>query len=363
MRSGPMALAERLTLAVRKFVVLAVAAIITLLALPAPIQSAAWEAPRSPTLDGALARNNGLRAADKLAAGQLVGPNDVAVDAAGRIYAGTTDGKIVRLTPGGALEVFTETGGRPLGLAFSPAGELIVADGMKGLLRVDSEGHIEVLAHESEGQPLLLATDVAVAKDGTIYLTDASSSRGYGPQLFEILDAHPTGRLIRFDPVSRASTVLARDLFLASGVALAPDESYALVTEMGRYAITRVWLTGDRRNLKEQLVENLPGFPDDLSFSPRGTIWLALQGLRSPLIDFAHSYPFLKDSLAGLPEQLHPRPPPHGLVIELDAAGRPLRSFHDVDGERFRDVSAVVEDRGALLLGTRSGSAIGLLPL
>lgn len=363
MRSGSMAVAERLTLAVRRFVVLFVAVVITLLALPAPIRSSAWEPPRPPNLEGALAVNDALRDAERLAGGQLVGPNDLALDAQGRIYAGTTDGKIVRMTPDGPLEVFTETGGRPLGLAFSPRGDLIVADGMKGLLRVDVEGHVEVLAREAEGQPLMFVSDVAVARDGTIYLTDSSARHNYGEQHFEILEAQPSGRLVRFDPVSRTSTVIARDLYFANGIALAPDESYALVAESGRYAVTRVWLSGDRRNLKELFVENLPGFPDDLSFSPRGTLWLALHTVRSPLIDAVHSWPFLKDSFAGLPLPLLPRIKPYGLVVELDLAGRPLRSLHDARGERFREVSAVVEEQGALLLGTFTGTAIGRLPL
>lgn len=358
-----MAIAERLTIAVKKALVVFGAVVITLLALPAPIQSSSWDPPRPPTLDGALAPNQALRGAERLAAGQLVGPSDLALDAQGRIYAGTIDGKIVRLTPGDALEVFTETGGRPMGMAFSPRGDLIVADAEKGLLRVDPEGHVEVLAHEAEGQPLTFVTDVALARDGTIYLTDASGRHPYGNQLYEILEAQPSGRLVRFDPVSRTSAVIARDLYFASGVTLAPDESFALVAESGRYALTRVWLTGDRRNLKEIFIDNLPGFPDDLTYSPRGTLWLALHTARLPLIDFLHSYPFLKDSYAGLPELLRPRTKPWGMVLELDAAGRPLRSFHDVGGERFREVSAVLEERGELLFGSLTGTAIGRLPL
>lgn len=358
-----MAIAERLTVAVRKTLVVFAALVVTLLALPAPIHSSAWDAPRAPTLDGPLAVNERLREASRLAAGQLVGPNDLAFDAQGRLYTGTTDGKIVRTSASDALEVFTETGGRPLGLAFAPSGDLLVADGVKGLLRVDAEGHVEVLTHEAEGQPLVFCSDVAVARDGTIYLTDSSNAYGYGDQLLEILAAQPSGRLVRFDPVSRTSTVLARDLYFANGIALAPDESYALVAESGRYAITRVWLTGERRNLAEPFLENLPGFPDDLSFSPRGTLWVALHTIRIPLVDFLHSYPFLKDSYAGLPDLLHLRQKPWGLVLELDDAGRLLRSLHDPRGERFREVSTAVERDGALYFGTFTGSAIGRLPL
>ncbi|OGQ23692.1 MAG: hypothetical protein A2138_00975, partial [Deltaproteobacteria bacterium RBG_16_71_12] len=347
-----MAVAERLTIAVRKLLVLALAAVVTLLALPAPIHSAAWEPPRPPALDGPLTVNQALRGADRLAAGKLVGPCDVVVDPVGRIVTGTLDGKIVRIAPNAALEVLSDTRGRPLGLALSPNGDVIVADGMRGLLRVDGDGHVEVLAREAEGQPLMLTSDVAVARDGTIFFTDASDRHGWDEQLEELLEARPTGRVIRLDPVTRVSTVIARDLAFANGLALAPDESYLLVSETGGYRITRVWLTGDRRNLSERFADNLPGFPDDLSFSPRGTIWLALSAPRSAALDLVHPLPFVKDSFAGLPSMLRPRARPHGLVIELDPSGRPLRSFHDQDGERFRDVSAAVEDRGALLFGT-----------
>lgn len=358
-----MAVAEHLTNAVRKLLVLAVATVVTLLALPSPIHSAGWEPPRRPPLDGPLAVNQALRGADKLAAGQLVGPCDLVVDAVGRVITGTLDGKVVRIAPNAPLEVLADTGGRPLGLALAPTGELIVADGMRGLLRIDGDGHVEVLAREAEGQPLLMASDVAVARDGTIFLTDASDRHGWDEQVYELLEARPTGRVIRFDPATRVSTVIARDLHIANGLALAPDESYLLVSETGGYRISRVWLSGVRRNLSERLVDNLPGFPDDLSFSPRGTLWLALSSARSAALDFAHPLPFVKDSFAGLPSLLQPRARPYGMVLELDLSGRPLRSFHDEDGERLRNVSAVVEDHGALLLGTTTGSAIGSLPL
>ncbi|MCC7074417.1 MAG: SMP-30/gluconolactonase/LRE family protein [Deltaproteobacteria bacterium] len=358
-----MALAERLTDAVKKLLVLAAAAVVTLLALPAPIQSRAWDPPRPPNLDGALALNQALRGAERLAAGQLVGPSGVVVDELGRVTTGTLDGKIVRIAPNAPLEVVTETGGRPLGLALSPSGDLIVADAMKGLLRVDAEGHIEVLAREAEGQALRFARGVAVANDGTIYLTDASDEHGWHEQTTAVLEAEPTGRLIRIHPSARVATVIARDLFLPGGVALAPDESYLVVSESAGYRLTRVWLSGDRRNLAEPFSENLPGFPDGVSFSTRGTLWLALPALRSSLLDVLHPLPFLKDTFAGLPTALLPRARPHGLILELDASGRPLRGFHDEGGALFRDVTSVVEDRGALLFGTSSGTAVGSLPL
>lgn len=351
---------ERIFIGIRAFVVVMLASIVTLLALPATMRSAAWTPERAPNLEGPFLKNHELERGEKLAPGQIVGPESIAIDDVGRIYAGTTDGKIVRLLPGTAIEVFAQTGGRPLGMAFAPNGDLIVADVVKGLLRIDPEGHIEVLAHEAEGKPLVFINSVAITKDGgTVYLTDSSLKWGYGDQTNDILEAIPTGRLVRFDMKTKTATVLVRSLAFANGVALAPDESYLLVAETARYRITRVWLTGDRRNIPETFLDNLPGFPDNISPSPRGTYWVALYSIRKPMLDFAHPFPFLKDTIASLPDVLRPHPIPYGLIFEVDGQGRVLRSFHDPDAVRFRDVTDVVEHKGVLYLGTLSGSSIG----
>jgi sugar lactone lactonase YvrE len=166
---------ERVFIGVRAFVVVALAVVVTLLALPAPMRSAAWTPPRAPNLEGVFAKNNALTRAEKLVPGELVGPESVVLDKNGHIYAGTTDGKIVRIVPGKPIEVFTETGGRPLGLAFNNNGDLLVADVSKGLLRVDSDGHVEIIAHDVEGTPLVYLNNVIVSRDGhTVYATDSS---------------------------------------------------------------------------------------------------------------------------------------------------------------------------------------------
>ena len=62
-------------------------------------------------------------------AGTGFAPDDVALDLEGRIYAGLDDGRIMRLQADGTKpETFSNTHGRPLGLAFDPTGNLIVAE-------------------------------------------------------------------------------------------------------------------------------------------------------------------------------------------------------------------------------------------
>ena len=102
---------------------------------PAAIDPVAWDPPAAPEMTGVLAPNELLRSATLIASGKIDGPEDVETDAQGRVYAGTNDGKVLRVV-GDGVEVFADTGGRPLGLDFAPSGALIVADAIKGLLSI-----------------------------------------------------------------------------------------------------------------------------------------------------------------------------------------------------------------------------------
>lgn len=181
--------------------------------------------------------------------------------------------------------------------------------------------------------------------------------------MFDILEAVPSGRVVRFDPKTKQATVIARGLAFANGIALSADESYVLVCETARYRIARVWLKGDRMHLVETYIDNLPGFPDNISRSPRGTWWVALFSVRKPLLDMVHPYAFLKDTLAALPEALRPKHIPYGLVFEMNTNGQVLRSFHDATGRALKDTSSAVEDDGFLYVGTLTGTSIARIKL
>jgi hypothetical protein len=62
--------------------------------------------------------------------GRLPGPEDLAYDGAGGwLYTGCADGWVRRVSvPGGDIEDWVRTGGRPLGLVLASDGGLIVAD-------------------------------------------------------------------------------------------------------------------------------------------------------------------------------------------------------------------------------------------
>lgn len=330
---------------------------------PSPIDPLAWDAPAAPALDGVLAANDALAGAELLGRGQLAGPEDSAVDAQGRLYAGLHDGRIVRLDAEGRPQTFADTGGRPLGMDFDAAGNLIVADAWKGLLSIDPQGAIRVLAREADGVPFAFTDDLDIARDGRIYFSDASSRFHQPDYLLDLLEARPHGRLLRHDPASGRTEVLLDGLYFANGVALSQAEDFVLVNETYRYRISRYWLSGDKAGQHDIFIDNLPGLPDNLQGDRAGTFWVALPTPRKADADFLHRHPWLKAQLAKLPRAFWPKPTRYGLVLALDEQGRILRSLHDPSGEHLRMVTSAKPHGGHLYLGSLDNDRLGRLKL
>lgn len=328
-----------------------------------PIHSAYYSPPAPMLMEGTLKPNNLLKEADWLAKSEIAGPEDTAIKDDGTIYSGLSDGRIIHIDHQGAVNTLVDTGGRPLGMEWHPNGNLIVADANKGLLSVSPEGEVSILTTRAEGIPFKFTDDVDIAKDGTIYFSDASSKHSLTNFKLDGLEARPWGRLIRYTPSTGKTEVLLKDLFCANGVALSADETFVLVSETWRYRVTRYWLKGPKKGTTDIFIENLPGFPDGISSTDKGTFWLALASRRSALVDTMHQYPKLKDAAAKLPKALMPEVSKYGFVIALDNSGQIISSLHDQDGSHLHEVTSVEEFEGALYLGSLRNDVIGKLDI
>lgn len=344
-------------------VVLLAAAAGYLALTPSPIDPLPWDAAPAPAMTGALEPNDTLMKAELLARGQIHGPEDTAVDAEGRVYAGLQDGRIVRVLADDSVETFVDTGGRPLGMSFDANGKLIVADAYKGLLSIDKNGSIQVLSTGAEGLPFAFTDDLDIASDGTIYFSDASSRFQQPDYMLDLLEARPHGRLLAYDPASGETRVLLKDLYFANGVALSAAEDFVLVNETYRYRITRYWLKGEKAGQHDVFIDNLPGLPDNLQGDRKGTFWVALPSPRNALADFLHRHAWLKAQVAKLPRVFWPKPINYGLVIALDEQGEIVRSLHDTSGSHLRLVTSVKPVGDSLYFGSLDNDRIGRLQL
>jgi sugar lactone lactonase YvrE len=264
-----------------------------------------------------------------------VGPEDVAIDAQGRLYAGMVDGSIMRLQPDGSQpEVFASTGGRPLGLDFDADGNLIVADAYMGLLSVAPDGSITVLATEAGGIPMNFTNDVDVAADGAIYFSDSSSQSTFETALDEIFgNPGPYGRFLVYDPATGDTSVLLENLWFANGVAASSDGSFVLVNELTAARVTRYWLTGPKQGESDTFIDNLPGLPDGISFNGEDTFWVAIVS--------------------------------HGLVLGLDMNGNIVNklALQSPTGDLYAWTASVEEHEGMLYVANLQDVAIGRISI
>ena len=327
--------------------------IVWLVVGPAKIDPVAWQAPEGPGLVGPYALNDGLAGAEIITLQDGRGPEDVAVDAEGRIYGGLEDGRIIRVLADGRQETFaTIEGGRPLGLHFDATGNLIVADSWKGLLSVSPAGEIDMLSQEEGGVPFAFTDDLDIATDGKIYFSDASDTYHQPDYRLDLLESRGHGRLLVFDPATGQTTRLLDGLYFANGIALSSNEDFVLVNETGRYRVTRYWLKGAKAGSSDIFIDNLPGFPDGISGNRAGRFWLAIPSPRNPAMDKLHPSPWLKRLVSKLPTWAQPSAIRQGIVIALDETGEVIETLHDSDGERVYMVTSAQQEGNMLYLGS-----------
>jgi len=341
-----------------------IAALAYLLLAPVPIDPAAWTPPVAPTLTGQYQQNTRLASVQKLPLGDGHKPEDVALDADGKIYAGFEDGRIIVLQPDGTQpHVFANTGGRPLGLAFDRTGNLIVADAIKGLLSVNKSSEVKVLAVEADGVKFGCLNDLDVGADGTIYFTEASNKFPMSQFTNDLLEHQPNGRLLTLDPLGQKPRTLLRDIYFANGVAVSPDQSFVLVAETGKYRVRRVWLKGPKLGQDDIFIDNLPGFPDGISSNDVGRFWLALAAPRQALFDCLLPRPFLRKVVARLPKFLQPAPKRYSFVLALDQSGRVIENLQNGSSDCYAEISNVVEHNNTLYFGSIGEDTVGRFAL
>ncbi len=332
-----------------------------LLCWPVPYTPQAWTPQAVPAFTGVFAANERLAAIEPLTGAVGAGPEDVAFAADGSFCTGLADGRILRFNADGTLRGQVAQVGRPLGLIFDPAGNLLVADAERGLLSIAPDGSCTVLASGHEGVPFACTNDLDLGTDGTVFFT-VSSHLPLSQHVAALIEHHDDGRLLAWDPLTRRTRSLHDRLAWANGVAVAADGASLLVVETSAYRVRRLWLSGARQGQDEIVADNLPGFPDGINGDGRGGYWLAMPAPRHALVDAVHPYPWLKRVILRLPAGLQPGPRRYGLIIHLDGEGRPDASLHDPLGS-FAPITNVVPYNGVLHVGSHQHDHLGRLPM
>ena len=296
------------------------------------------------------------------------GAEDVVVGLHGRdegaVFTGTADGSIWRMAHDGRrLDRVAHTGGRPLGIELDPEGKLLVCDAHRGVLRVDpGDGGVEPLVTTVDGRPMMFCNNAAIASSGEVWFTDSSARYGIERWKDDFVQDTRTGRLLRLRADGEVEVVL-EGLAFANGVALSRAEDFVAVAETGARTVVRRWLAGPRAGQRDLLVDDLPGYPDNIARGSDGLIWVTLASPRDPVVERLQSGPtWLRRQVTRVPERLQPAPKRTVRVQAYDDAGSLVHDV-DVDTPDYHMVTGVREHEGRVWLGSLHEPAVAVVSL
>jgi len=337
-----------------------------LLAWPVPIDPVAWQAPTDKGLVDPFESNALLEAATAIDLGNHAGPEDATLGHDDLVYVTTEDGHVLRIHNRRA-ERFADAGGRPLGIEVNTDGSLLVANAYLGLQKIDMQGKVTTILGSVDGNVPVYPNNLAVGRDGKIYFTEASSKFGadkyrgsYNASLLDIMEHGGHGGVFAFNPETGMGEQLLDDLNYANGIAISEDDSYLVIAETSNYRVLKHWLTGPRQGETDVLLDNLPGFPDNLKTGKSGRFWLGFAAPRNNLLDKLSAKPWLRKVIQRLPALLRPKAVPASHVIAFNGDGEILMNMHDPNA-RFPTLTGVLETQRSLYLTSLFGHKLPVI--
>jgi ribose transport system permease protein len=268
--------------------------------------------------------------------------------------------------------VLAKIGGRPLGLAFDATGNIVTCVAGMGLFRVSLAGDVTLLTDQTnrslfsiqDDTSIPMADDLDIAPDGTIYFTDATKRFDMESWGLDLLEGRPNGRLIRFDPKTGKTRTVCDNLLFPNGVCVTHDGKYLLVASTWACSILAFDLA-DMAAGPRILIDGLPGYPDNINRASNGGYWVALAGMRNPIMDKVMQFP-------GLRRRMTRQVPPTnwlfgnlniGGVLKINASGAITDAFWDKPDGPLYMITSMREHKGALFLGGVTNDKIGKLDL
>ncbi|MED6151771.1 cohesin loading factor Ssl3 [Stylosanthes scabra] len=260
--------------------------------------------------------------------------------------------------------------GRPLGLRFhKKTGDLYIADAYFGLLKVGPEGGLATpLTNEAEGVPFRFTNDVDVDEEGNVYFTDSSTIYQRRNFIQCVFSGDDSGRVLKYNPDTKETTVLLRNIQFPNGISLSKDGSFFFVCEAVVGRLRKYWLKGEKAGTSE-IIAILPGAPDNVRVNEDGDFWVALHCRRYMYAYINALYPNIRNIMLKLPIptkyqyllQIGGRL--HALVVKYSPEGKILQILEDSEGKVVRAVSEVEEKDGKLWMGSVLMPFIGVYNL
>jgi len=346
-----------------------------------------------PAMDGALTPNDLLDACAPVG-DPIPGVDDVVAGPDGALYA-SAGSEILRFSGEEFRErsVFATVDGVAGALAWHRDDRLLVCVAGHGLLPIPLKGarngsRSQTPLTRAGDEDLECLTAVAVAADGTVFLTDGSSRNRPDDWARDLMEKNALGRLIVCRPALNGARVVQSHLAWPHGVALAADGRALWFSESWSHRLSRVAVDGDRLGRPEVVIGNMPGYPGRLSRAAAGGFWLASFAVRTHLIEFVlREDDFRTEMMRTIAPPLwiapalnttndsqepmqfgnikalgieKPWAPPrsYGLLVRIDGDGEPLESLHSRRGGVHHGITASCESAHGLVIVSKGSGRL-----
>lgn len=330
-----------------------------------------------PKLDGAFRPNDLLEQARLVA--DIVDV-DTIVAAGGRLLIAAADRVLTLEAETGETELVARFDAPVSALA--ARGDMVAVGLASGPVHLLRGGATVRSITEAGGRKLTCPTALLLRANDVVI---AEGSRQNGPAQWsrDLLERNASGRVIAVEIETGHVSILAGKAAFPNG--LAEDEMGRLVVAQSwRHCLSPVTALSERN----ALLRTLPGYPSRMAPAADGGFWLALFGMRTPLLEFVlrdHAFrrtmletvppdfwiaPALQSRKSFLdpsqqdPEQqpdiAKPWSPPrsYGLVVKLDAAFRPQYSLHSRVGGHRHGVTAACELDGVVYVVSKGAGQV-----
>ena len=206
-----------------------------------------------------------------------------------------------------------------------------------------------------------LADDLDIAPDGKIWFSEATVRYEIHDWPIDALEARGNGRIICHDPKTGKTRTMIRGLIFPNGVCIGNDQQSIIFSETWGCTVKRYYFDGPKKGKIEVMMENLPGYPDNINWASDGNYWMSLLGMRSPALDLAWKMPgFRKRMSKRVPrdEWLFPNVNV-GCVLKFNDKGEVLDVLWDLGAKNHPQITSMREHRGHLYLGGLTNNRIG----
>jgi ribose transport system permease protein len=138
-----------------------------------------------------------------------------------------------------------------------------------------------------------------------------------------------------------------------------------LSASTGLYRVDRLWVSGPQQGKLEPVLEDLPGYPDNINRASDGNYWMSFVGMRTPMSDLMMKYPAVRRRMTKeLPMDDWIVPQLNvSCVVKFDETGRILKVMWDETLANYPMVTSINEHGGYLYLCGINNNRVGRLEL